>query len=206
YARKQYTEAHPTVIALEQQEGQLQKELSAQPPTYVSGNTIVPNPVSQSLEQQAASLRTQIASDAQQLTVLQGQQQQNQSHVGQLPSVTQRLANLQRDAGLANGVYSTLRQHYNDALVSKTLALSNVTVSEPANAEFAQIKPSWVLVLAIGTVLGLLLGLSGVFVIDFFDNTLKDENDVLRSLPAPLLTNIPNLEASDRKAQARLPQ
>ncbi len=206
YARKQYTEAHPTVIALEQQEGQLQKELSAQPPTYVSGNTIVPNPVSQSLEQQAASLRTQIASDAQQLTVLQSQQQQNQTHVGQLPSVTQRLANLQRDAGLANGVYSTLRQHYNDAMVASTLALSNVTVSEPANPAFAQVRPSWVLVLGIGLVLGLLLGVSGVFVIDFFDNTLKDENDVRRALPSPLLTNIPNLEAADRKSQARLPQ
>jgi succinoglycan biosynthesis transport protein ExoP len=206
YARKQYTEAHPTVIALEQQAQQLQKELSAQPPTYVQANTIVPNPVSQSLEQQAAALRTQIAGDAQQLTALQGQQQQNQSRVRQLPSVNQRLANLQRDASLANGVYSTLRQHYNDALIAKTLALSNVTVSEPANPEFAQVKPSWQLVLGIGLILGLLLGLSGVFVIDFFDNTLKDENDVLRALPAPLLTNIPNLEASDRKSQARLPQ
>jgi polysaccharide biosynthesis transport protein len=206
YARKQYTEAHPTVIALEQQAQQLQKELSAQPPTYVQANTIVPNPVSQSLEQQAAALRTQIAGDAQQLTALQGQQQQNQSRVRQLPSVNQRLANLQRDASLANGVYATLRQHYNDALIAKTLALSNVTVSEPANPEFAQMKPSWQLVLGIGLVLGLLLGLSGVFVIDFFDNTLKDENDVLRALPAPLLTNIPNLEAADRKTQARLPQ
>ncbi|HEY5094477.1 MAG TPA: polysaccharide biosynthesis tyrosine autokinase [Candidatus Eremiobacteraceae bacterium] len=206
YARKQYTEAHPTVIALEQQEQQLQKELSAQPPTYVQGNTIVPNPVSQSLEQQGAALRTQIASDAQQLTALEVQQRQNQARVGQLPNTTQKLANLQRDAGLANSVYATLRQHYDDALVAKTLALSNVTVSEPANPAFAQVKPSWVLVLAIGLILGLLLGLSGVFVIDFFDNTLKDENDVLRSLPAPLLTNIPNLEAIDRKAQARLPQ
>jgi succinoglycan biosynthesis transport protein ExoP len=206
YARKQYTEEHPTVIALEQQEGQLQKELSAQPPTYVQGNTIVPNPVSQSLEQQAAALRTQIASDAQQISALQNQQQQNQSSVGQLPSVTQRLANLERDAQLANGVYGTLRQHYDDSLVTKTLALSNVAVSEPANPAFAQEKPSWPLVVAIGLVLGLLLGVSGVFVIDFFDNTLKDENDVLRALPAPLLTNIPNLEASDRKSQARLPQ
>jgi succinoglycan biosynthesis transport protein ExoP len=206
YARKQYTEAHPTVIALEQQEGQLQKELSAQPPTYVQGNTIVPNPVSQSLEQQGAALRTQIASDSQQITALQNQQQQNQSRVGQLPSVTQRLANLERDAQLANGVYSTLRQHYDDSLVTKTLALSNVAVSEPANPAFAQEKPSWPLVLGIGLVLGLLLGVSGVFVIDFFDNTLKDENDVMRALPAPLLTNIPNLETSDRKSQARLPQ
>lgn len=206
YARKQYTEAHPTVIALEQQEGQLQKELSAQPPTYVQGNTIVPNPVSQSLEQQAAALSTQIASDAQQLSALQSQQQQNQSHVGQLPVVTQKLANLQRDAQLANAVYGTLRQQYNDSLVAKTLALSNVAVSEPANPAYAQVKPSWPLVLGIGFVLGLLLGLSGVFVIDFFDNTLKDENDVLRALSAPLLTNIPNLEAVDRKTQARLPQ
>jgi capsular exopolysaccharide synthesis family protein len=191
---------------LEQQEGQLQKELSAQPPTYVQGNTIVPNPVSQSLEQQAAALRTQVASDAQQITALQNQQQQNQSRVGQLPSTTQRLANLERDAQLANGVYATLRQHYDDSLVTKTLALSNVAVSEPANPAFAQEKPSWPLVLGIGLVLGLLLGISGVFVIDFFDNTLKDENDVMRALPAPLLTNIPNLEASDRRSQARLPQ
>jgi succinoglycan biosynthesis transport protein ExoP len=206
YARKQYTEAHPTVQALEQQESQLQKELSSQPPTYVASNTIVPNPVAQTLDQQAASLRTQIAGDEQQLIALRSQQQHNEAQVRQLPSTSQTLANLQRDAQLAEGVYSSLRQHYNDALVAKTLALSDVAVSEPANPKFASVKPSWILVMGIGLVLGLLLGVSGVFVIDFFDNTLKDEADVARALPAPVLTSIPDLEAVDKRMQARLPQ
>ncbi|HLJ84290.1 MAG TPA: polysaccharide biosynthesis tyrosine autokinase [Candidatus Eremiobacteraceae bacterium] len=206
YARKQYTEAHPTVQALEQQEAQLQKELSSQPPTYVASNTIVPNPVSQTLDQQAASLRSQIAGDEQQLVTLRSQQQQNEAQVRQLPTTTQTLANLQREAQLAEGVYTSLKQHYNDALVAKTLALSDVAVSEPANPRFASVKPSWVLVLGIGLVLGLLLGVSGVFVIDFFDNTLKDEADVARALPAPVLTSIPDLEAVDKRMQARLPQ
>jgi capsular exopolysaccharide synthesis family protein len=57
-------------------------------------------------------------------------------------------------------------------------------------------QPVWWLNLILGFVLGLVLAVSGVFAIDFFDNTFKDEADVQRVLPLPLLATVPQLTAS----------
>jgi succinoglycan biosynthesis transport protein ExoP len=205
-ARKQYTEAHPTVTALEQQQALLKQEIARQPKTYVASNTVVPNPIYQQLDQQSAQLRSQIAGDQAQLAVLRKQQSDLASGVRTLPSISQQYANLQRDAQLADSVYLTLKQRYNDASIARTMALSDVSIDQPASKRFATIVPSLPLTVALGLILGLMLGLSGVFIIDFFDTSLKDENDVRRELPAPILASVPQLESGSgsKRSQERL--
>jgi capsular exopolysaccharide synthesis family protein len=205
-ARKQYTEAHPTVTALEQQQALLKQEIARQPATYTASNTVVPNPVYQQLDQQSAQLRSQMAGDQAQLDVLRRQQSALASNVRTLPAVSQQYANLQREATLADGVYQTLKQHYNDAFIAKTIALSDVSIDQPADKKFATVVPSLPLTMALGLILGLMLGLSGVFIIDFFDTSLKDENDVRRELPAPILASVPQLESGSgsKRSQERL--
>jgi capsular exopolysaccharide synthesis family protein len=204
-ARKQYTDQHPTVIALMQQKATLEKELASQKQTYVASKTVVPNPVYQQLAQNAAQLRSQIAGDESQIATLKGQQQTVGGLVRALPNVSRQLADLQRNAQLAEGVYNALRQHYNDALVAKTMALSNVTVDQPAEARFAKTIPNIPLTIALGLILGAMLGIAGVFTVDFFDNSLKDENDVRRALPWPVLAQVPQLDASNKRTQGKLP-
>ena len=204
-ARKQYTEAHPTVIALEQQKATLDKEIANIPKTYTASQTLVPNPVVQQLQQQAASLRSQIAGDQSQINALNGEQKTFGAQVAQLPNTARELADLQRNAQLAEGVYDSLRQHYNDALVAKTMALSNVSFEQAANPAWVKTVPNLVLTLVLGFILGIILAVAGVFTVDFFDNSLKDENDVRRALPWPVLAQVPQLDASSRRGQARLP-
>jgi capsular exopolysaccharide synthesis family protein len=204
-ARKQYTEAHPTVIALEQQQTTLQKELGSQPKTYVASNTVVPNPVFQQLQQQESQLRAQIAGDDSQAATLKAQLGSFGGQVQSLPEISRRLADLQRNAQLNEGIYDALRQHYDDAVVAKSMALSNIVVDQPAEAEWAKPIPNIPLTIALGLVLGLTLAVAGVFTIDFFDSSLKDEDDVRRALPYPVLAQIPQLDASSKRNQAKLP-
>ncbi len=204
-ARKQYTEQHPTVIALEQQQATLQKEIASTPETYTASKTIVPNPVVQQLNQQAASLQSQIAGDESQISALNTEQKAFGSVVKQLPNTARQLADLQRNAQLAEGVYDSLRQHYNDALVAKTMALSNVSFEQAANPAWVKTVPNLILTILLGFVLGIILAVAGVFTVDFFDNSLKDENDVRRALPWPVLAQVPQLDASSKRGQARLP-
>lgn len=196
-ARKQFTEQHPTVIGLEQQRAQLQKEIGQQPSTIVAGNSIVPNPIYQQLSQQAATLRTQIAADQAQMAQLRAQMG---GTTGSLPRQTMQLGDLQRNAKMAEDVYSALQQKYNEATVAKTAALSDVAIVQPAGSSDIVVRPSLVLNLILGAVLGLILALSGVFVVDYFDNTFKDEKDVQRAFPLPLLTSVPQLEAKKPNA------
>lgn len=204
-ARKQYTDQHPTVIALEQQKATLEKEIANQKTTYIASKTVVPNPIYQQLATQAAGYRSTIAGDDSQIATLKQQQQSVGGQVKALPNVSRQLADLQRNAQLAEGVYDSMRQHYNDALVAKTMALSNVSVDQPAESRFAKTVPNIPLTIALGLVLGIMLAIAGVFTVDFFDNSLKDENDVRRALPWPILAQVPQLDASNRKTQAKLP-
>jgi len=195
-ARKQYTDQHPTVLALMEQKTQLEREIRNQPGTIVSGNNIIPNPLYQQLNQQAAALRSQIAGDQGQIKTLDAQLGRMNGPQGSLPTLTMEVANLQRKAKMAEDVYSALQQKYNEAIVAKTTALSDVSITQPASAGTASIKPNWRLNLLLGMVLGLGLAVSGVFIIEFFDNTFKDEQDVQRALPLPVLTSVPQLNAT----------
>src|SRR5579872_4531 len=200
-ARKQFTEQHPTVIGLEEQKAQLQKEIAGQPATVVSGSQVILNPVYQQLSSQAATLKGQIASDQQQLALLRAEMGGGGS-AQNLPHELIQLADLQRTAKLAEDIYQALQSKYSDATVAKTTALSDVAITQPASADNVKVKPNWKLNLIIAFALGLVLAISGVFLVDFFDNTFKDEQDVQRTLALPLLTTIPQLAP---KAQDKLP-
>ncbi|MBV8172599.1 MAG: polysaccharide biosynthesis tyrosine autokinase [Candidatus Eremiobacteraeota bacterium] len=191
-ALKQYTEQHPTVIALRQQEAQLQKEIAAQPESIVSGHTSGVNPTYQALQQQAATLRAQMASDDAQLKSDKGQLN---ALVKALPSESQELTDLQQRAKMATDVTSALQQRYNDATVAKASSLSDVAVTESADPALAQVHPDLKLNFLLALGLGLVLAFSGVFAIEFFDNTYKDERDVTRDIPLPVLASIPKVPA-----------
>jgi capsular exopolysaccharide synthesis family protein len=195
-ARRQYTEAHPTVQALKEQQAQLEREIGDQAPTIVAGNSIVPNPVYQQLSQQAASLSSQIAGDQSQMKAIAAQLGEVNGAGNSLPTQTNQLASLQRNATMAEDIYTALQQKYSEAVVSQTTALSDVSITQPAAMNTVGMQPVWWLNLILGFVLGLVLAVSGVFAIDFFDNTFKDEADVQRVLPLPLLATVPQLTAS----------
>jgi len=201
-ARKQYTEQHPAVQALEEQKAQLTREISSQPATVVSGNTIVPNPVYQQLSQQASTLRATIAGAQGQMKSLEIAMGRNSGAGTSLPTETAELAKLELDAKMAGDIYAALQQKFSQATVARTTALSDVSITQPATTSDLIKKPNWVLNLVLGFVIGIMLGVSGVFLVDLFDNTFKDEHDVQRTLPLPLLTSVPEIGNSSPK---RLP-
>ncbi len=110
-----------------------------------------------------------------------------------LPAQTAELAKLERDAKMTEDIYAALQQKYSEAMVERTTALSDVSITQPATPSTLAKKPSWTLNLILGFAIGLVLAISGVFVVDFFDNTFKDEHDVQRTLPLPVLTSVPQL-------------
>jgi polysaccharide biosynthesis transport protein len=197
-AQQQYTDQYPAVIALKQQIAQLDHEIAGQPATIVSGTNTVANPVYEQLNQQLAVARAQQSGDAAQLQQLQQQRGKLDPQLAALPSTTAQLANLQRQQKLAEAVYTAEQQKYNDAMVTKTTALSDVTITQPADPADAQVSPNIGLNLAIGLIVAIVLGLTGVLVVDFFDSSIKNEREVERELALPVLASIPALPPEGR--------
>jgi polysaccharide biosynthesis transport protein len=196
-ALQQYTEQHPTVIALRGQEKQLEHEIARYQSTVVSNTNTVPNPLYQQLQQQAAQLATQIASDKGSVDALNEQEKSIQPALSSLPAQTVALADLQRQAKSAQDVYSALEEKYNNAAIARDTALSSVTITQPASPLFVTVRPSLVLNVLLGALLGAVLAVLGVFVIEYFDNTIKDGADVEQELALPALASIPLVRMRD---------
>jgi capsular exopolysaccharide synthesis family protein len=195
-ARKQYTDEYPTVIALKGQLASLEKEASNQSATVTAGSTRVPNPVYQQLEQQAATLRSQISADASQMSTARSQRAQMDPVVRALPERSQKIGALTREAKAAEDVYNTLEKKYDDAMLSRTTALSDVTITQSADADSATITPNYGLNVAVAVVAGILLALGAAFVMEFFDDRFRTEDDIKERLGIPVLASIPALTAT----------
>ena len=198
-AEQQYTSNYPAVIALKEQKTQLERQIAAQPRTIDSGNNIVPNPVYGQLKQQEATLRSQIAGDQAQISELRGQVQRQGVALKSLPAISMQYADLQRRQKLTDEVYTALARRYNDAAVSRDASLSDIAVAAPADPASASVRPDLRLNMLLGLVIGLIVALTSVFVVEFFDNSVKDERDAERSLALPVLTTVPRLTAATEK-------
>jgi succinoglycan biosynthesis transport protein ExoP len=190
-ARQQYTDQHPTVIALKQQEAQLKDEIARQQSTVVANTNTVPNPLYQQLQQQQAQYQAQAASDQASIVELQRQRTQMNPTLQKLPAQAAQLADLQRAAQSAGDVYGALQQKFNNANIARDTALSDVTVTQPASANSARVSPNLMLNLLLGILLGLTLAIVGAFVIDYLDGSIKDEREVEEELALPPLAQIP---------------
>jgi len=190
-AEQQYTDKHPTVIALKQQEEQLKGEIARQQSTVVANTNTVPNPLYQQLQQQQAQYQAQAAADQAQITELKRQRTALNPTLAKLPAQAATLADLQRAAQSAQDVYNALQQKYNNASVARDTALSDVTVTQPASPGSARVSPNLVLNLLLGVLLGAILAIVGAFVIDYLDGSIKDESEVEEELALPPLAQIP---------------
>lgn len=190
-AEQQYTDRHPTVIALKQQEAQLKDEIARQQSTVVANTNTVPNPLYQQLQQQQAQYQAQVAADQAQIGELNRQRTAMAPTLQKLPAQAAALADLQRAAQSAQDVYSALQQKFNNANIARDTALSDVTVTQPAAPGQAKVSPNLLLNLLLGILLGLTLAIVGAFVIDYLDGSIKDEREVEEELALPPLAQIP---------------
>lgn len=86
--------------------------------------------------------------------------------------------------------------------VIKIMKIDNVSILAKATVpDYASpIKPNPELNVAIALVLGLMAGIGLAFLLDYFDNTIKSEQDIEKMLGMPVLGVISIIEAEDEKA------
>jgi polysaccharide biosynthesis transport protein len=192
-AQQQYTDQHPTVIGLKRQQAELQRELSHTAATVVAQANTMPNPVFVQLDQQAATSRALIASDSAQLDQLNRQRSAMKPQLASLPGKATQLLGLQRNAKLAEDVVMALQQKLNEANISKTTALSDVTITSPASPNEAGMRPNVMLNLVVGAFVSAVLGVVVTLLIYVFDRRIRDASQIEEDLELPVLASVPQL-------------
>ena len=106
--------------------------------------------------------------------------------------------NAARAVEIVNAISETFQQE-----VKSIMSVDNVNILAKAVLEDnpTPVKPNPLLNIAIAVVIGLLAGIGLSFLLDFLDNTLKDEHDVNVNLGLPVLGSIKKMTRNEKKAK-----
>ncbi len=98
-----------------------------------------------------------------------------------------------RDKERAEDIAKAYTEVFSEVLKGMGIAV-DVVVVDQAKALESPVKPNRVLNLAIALVFGLMIGIFLVFLLAYFDTSMKNEKDVQRYLDLPVLADVPNMD------------
>jgi len=163
--RTQYTQRHPTVMALDHKILKLKAKIRAEIKSLIA-----------SLDAQKRALSKE-ASAA-------------ESRLRQLPEKEQRLAELMRRAKVYEDTFSFLLQKKGELQVTRASQIGDVWLVDPPHADLRYIKPRLRMNVMLAAVVGLMLGVGLVFLLEYLDDSVKNANDVQTTVGLPILGNI----------------
>ncbi|HEY5908519.1 MAG TPA: GNVR domain-containing protein, partial [Vicinamibacteria bacterium] len=178
--KEKFKDAHPEVQKLQGQIDQVQKAKAERGRQIVGG-----------LEAELAQLRRQEAETRAAVDTQKAQASRDSRKGAELDA-------LRKESESSKNLYEVLLQKLNETDIAASIRNNNVTVVERAVAPMSPVRPQKVRLAAMALLAGLALGIALVFVRDFFDNTVKDPEEIERYLHLDLLAAVPKFGKTDR--------
>lgn len=114
----------------------------------------------------------------------------NSQENSQVFSLTVQDSNPTKAVEIANTVSSIFQKEIKDIMnVDNVSILAKAEIKENPTP----VKPSPILNIAIAVVVGLMAGIGLAFLLEYMDNTIRDEKDIEKLLDLPLLGSIPKI-------------
>ena len=173
-------------------------ELSTQKDTLLLDYTEL-HPDVQKLNKSIASLRRQIIGSLQS-NLKQLQQRKSASNelingykrsLETLPKQERELTRLNRHFSVNEKVYSFLLEKRAETAILKSSTISNARILDEALNFNKPIKPKRILIVLVGMILGIIFGLAYAFLREFFNNTIKNTEEIEKYSTMPIYGVIP---------------
>jgi uncharacterized protein involved in exopolysaccharide biosynthesis len=163
---------HPQYIQQASTVGSLRGRMNAEVNRVVAG---VQNLTTQN---RARTQQLQAAVDAQRQKVIEMRDAKNAAFI------------LQRDVDTAQKAYEAAQQRYTVNKVESGARFANVTVLNEASPPARPSKPRILLNIALGVLLGFVLGLAAVFFLELLDRRVRSTDDLESGLDAPVIGHL----------------
>ncbi len=193
---KMYPSSDPRIIQKKKQIEETQKELSQQVTNIVTSQQKVDNPIYSSLLADLVNNEVTIQLSQSILEALAEARKSYDLRLSNLPSLEQKLLELNRDLEIKQEIYTLLFKNLEEVKIAQAAVVGNSYIVDTAIVPLNPVKPNKKLTVAIGGVLGVFLGILLVFMIEFLDKTVRSEEELERvsHKKVPVLGRIPNLE------------
>ena len=106
---------------------------------------------------------------------------------------------LNREVTTNRDIYNSLLQRFKEVDISVALTDSDVQIIDRASKPRLPFKPRWIFNLALSIVFGFAGGVFIAFFAEYFDNTVKSEEDISKASRLPLLGKVPSSDSSPKK-------
>jgi polysaccharide biosynthesis transport protein len=210
-ARTEFQDDHPKVLDLKEKQAALQGILNSQVGQVV-GSSLTSTPSLQNIQAsqtQQGLTESYVKTEVErlgllnQVSMLQKTQDLYRQRMTVLPRLEQMQSELQRKLGIAKLTYEGLLKSLQQFRISENQNVGNVLRIEDAITPEKPISPKKLLNLAIGSVMGLLLGIGTALLLEALDNSVKTVKEVQAIFDLTVLGTIPQLEG-ERKVSATI--
>ncbi|HIE25951.1 TPA: polysaccharide biosynthesis tyrosine autokinase [Candidatus Poribacteria bacterium] len=194
--KEEKSQKHPDVIDLEQKIKAANARLDAEFSKLIEKQDLGSfNLISewQNLIKQSVDLTVKIKSLDGKEKLLQSRVDQFRESHPELVETEVELMRLERQKRIHEETYSFLMNRYEETRLLKQMQTSDFTIITNAKEPKSPIKPKKRLTLALGVVLGLMLGLGAAFFIEYMDDSLRRKEDIERWLNVPVIGMVPRI-------------
>lgn len=188
---EKYSKGSPQVSEAEIKIRETKSKISEKVAEIVGSKVSTRNPIYQTLLAQVVTLETTLISLEAKKESLASSVEEYEDRLERLPDKELYLARLERAIKVSESTYIILLEKYQEARINEAMELGDIRVIDEARIPKYPIKPNKKLNLAIGGILGLMLGVMLTFFMEYMDNTIKTTEDVERILDLPILGVIP---------------
>lgn len=195
--KTKYTAKHPEVKAVQARIDNLEKTLNNKTTEIVSGRTETNNPLYQNLNSQIIQFEVQQVTSAARIEVYNQRLAEMEAELDQFPQAELDFLRLQREKNVTEEIYLLLRNRKEEINIQQAMQTSDIFVIDDAYLPENPIKPNLMLNLAVAVLLALMLSVGIIFLLDYLDNTIKNEDDLQQISDLPVLGIIPDLDQID---------
>ncbi len=184
------------VLALKQKISQAKQELIQELLKIAQQNELI-DPLSQirNLLQESITIEVDLATYKAKEQALQRILADYETKLQMFPQQELQLARLIRSRDVNNKIYSMLLEKREETRITEAGKIGDVRIIDMAEQPGAPIKPNQRQNLALGFVLGVLMGVGLAFFLESLDTSLKSQEDIEKYLALPVLAAIPTIHS-----------
>lgn len=190
-----YAENHPKMVDLKTKMDQVRNDLSEKASKLAQSETSL-DPLAQmeKFVQESVNLQIELESLKAREKALKSIIDGYNAKLGTFPTKEFALARLNREEEVNRKIYNMLKEKLEEARINEAEQYNTIRIIDKAQLPEFPISPRKKLNLAIGVLLGLILGITIAFVIEMRNNIVKSPSEIERLTQWPVIAMIPNIQ------------